>query len=148
MTSRYDLPLVPPMAWLATQGLLWLPRLALPLVVVAVSVTSLWCTTPALLRYGADGSPIGRAMADLAAAGHRPAIAAHHVFVRAFEADGRMGLQRLASEHPDLVVLDLMMPVVDGSGVLDEMRERADATPVSLKIPREGPRSHPATSRS
>src|SRR6185503_10889763 len=30
-TSRYDLPLVPPMAWLATQGLLWLPRLALPL---------------------------------------------------------------------------------------------------------------------
>src|SRR6185503_21177084 len=58
-TSRYDLPLVPPMAWLATQGLLWLPRLALPLVVVAVSVTGLWFTTTALLRYGADGSPIG-----------------------------------------------------------------------------------------
>ncbi len=32
-TSRYDLPLVPPMAWLATQGLLWLPRQALPLIV-------------------------------------------------------------------------------------------------------------------
>jgi Protein of unknown function (DUF2723) len=91
-TSRYDLPLVPPMAWLATQGLLWLPRLALPLVVVAVTVTSLCVTTPALLRYRADGSPIGRAMADLAAAGHPPAIAAHNVFVRAFEADGRLGL--------------------------------------------------------
>jgi len=91
-TSRYDLPLVPPMAWLATQGLLLLPRLAMPLVVSAVATTSLWVTAPALLRYAADGSPIGRAMADLVAAGHHPDIAAHQVFVRAFEADGRLGL--------------------------------------------------------
>ncbi len=91
-TSRYDLPLVPPMAWLATQGLLLLPRLALPLVASAVAATSLWVTTPALMRYAADGSPIGRAMADLAASGHPPAIAVHHVFVRAFEADGRLGV--------------------------------------------------------
>ena len=91
-TSRYDLPLVPPMAWLATQGLLLLPRLVMPLIVSAVAATSLWVTAPALLRYAADGSPIGRAMADLVAAGHHPDIAAHHVFVRAFEADGRLGL--------------------------------------------------------
>lgn len=91
-TSRYDLPLVPPMAWLATQGLQLLPRLAMPLVVAAVATTSLWVTAPALLRYAADGSPIGRAMADLVAAGRHPDIAAHHVFVRAFQADGRLGL--------------------------------------------------------
>ena len=91
-TSRYDLPLVPPMAWLATQGLLVLPRVALPLVVSAVAVTSLWVTTPALLHYAADGSPISRALGDMAALGPPPALAAHHVFARAFEADGRLGI--------------------------------------------------------
>jgi CheY-like chemotaxis protein len=35
-------------------------------------------------------------------------------------ADGRMGLERLAEQKPDVVVLDMMMPVVDGWGVLDE----------------------------
>jgi hypothetical protein len=78
-------------AWLAAQGLLWLPRLVLPAVVLAVATTSLCVTAPAMMRYAADGSPISRAMADLAAAGSPPALAAHHVFVRAFEADGRFG---------------------------------------------------------
>jgi DNA-binding response OmpR family regulator len=53
-------------------------------------------------------------------------------------ADGRMGLDRLASERPDVVVLDMMMPVVDGAGVLGEMRERADATPVVVVSARSG----------
>jgi hypothetical protein len=86
-TSRYDLPLVPPMAWLATQGLLLLPRLALPLSVGAIAVASLAFTAPALARYAADGSPIARAMADLHAAGQAPTLAAHRVFLRAFQAD-------------------------------------------------------------
>ena len=91
-TSRYDLPLVPPLAWLATQGLLLLPRLALPAVVSGLTAAGLAVTMPALARYAADGSPIGRAMGDMAGVADRPAIAAHHVFMRAFEADGRLGL--------------------------------------------------------
>lgn len=91
-TSRYDLPLVPPLAWLATQGLSLLPRLVWPPLVLMVAATGLWVTAPALASYAADGSPISRAMADLAA--ERPAsdIAAHHVFLRAFQADGGLGV--------------------------------------------------------
>ncbi len=33
-------------------------------------------------------------------------------------ADGRLGLARCASFDPDLIVLDLMMPVLDGAGFL------------------------------
>lgn len=36
--------------------------------------------------------------------------------------DGRTALQRIRSEQPDLVLLDIMMPVVDGWGVLEGLR--------------------------
>jgi len=40
---------------------------------------------------------------------------------------------RLAQEHlPDLVVLDVMMPVLDGFGMLERKRESGDATPVVM----------------
>src|SRR5690606_34333474 len=35
--------------------------------------------------------------------------------------DGQAGLRAMADETPDLVILDLMMPVMDGFGVLDAM---------------------------
>ncbi len=35
---------------------------------------------------------------------------------------GREGLEAIAREKPDLVLLDLMMPVVDGWGVYTEMK--------------------------
>lgn len=35
--------------------------------------------------------------------------------------NGRHGLEMLAKEHPDLVFLDYMMPVLDGAGVLRSM---------------------------
>ena len=38
-------------------------------------------------------------------------------------ADGREALQQLAVMHPDLVVLDVMMPYVDGFEVLKRMKE-------------------------
>ncbi len=47
-------------------------------------------------------------------------------------ADGAEALQRIREEHPDLVVLDLLMPGMSGFDVLREMRldERVRDTPV------------------
>jgi DNA-binding response OmpR family regulator len=46
--------------------------------------------------------------------------------------DGALGLQ-LTLERPfELVVLDLMMPGLDGFRVLKAMRERGDRTPVLI----------------
>jgi DNA-binding response OmpR family regulator len=45
-------------------------------------------------------------------------------------ADGETALRRLDEERPDAVVLDVMMPVMDGWSVLEALRSRADAPPV------------------
>lgn len=45
--------------------------------------------------------------------------------------DGRAGLELIQSELPDLVILDLMMPEVDGFAVLDAMK----AKPETAQIP-------------
>lgn len=45
-------------------------------------------------------------------------------------ADGEMALARLAEHEPDLMLLDLMMPVLDGWGVLERMQHAGDTTPV------------------
>jgi DNA-binding response OmpR family regulator len=37
--------------------------------------------------------------------------------------DGATALKRIAAEEPDVVLLDLMMPVMDGWGVLSELQE-------------------------
>jgi len=43
------------------------------------------------------------------------------------EADnGRVGLEHLAEALPDVIVLDLMMPEMDGFEFLDELRKRAE----------------------
>jgi DNA-binding response OmpR family regulator len=40
-------------------------------------------------------------------------------------ADGETALRRIDDEHPDLVVLDIMMPVLDGWFVLAELAGRS-----------------------
>ena len=40
--------------------------------------------------------------------------------------NGRVALARLAEARPDVIVLDLMMPEMDGFEFLDEMRSRAE----------------------
>jgi len=45
-------------------------------------------------------------------------------------ADGQSGLDRLAEHRPDIVLLDVMMPVLDGWGVLERKQRDGDATPV------------------
>lgn len=47
-------------------------------------------------------------------------------------ADGAMALERIAEHRPDLVLLDVMMPVLDGWGVLERQREVGDATTVIM----------------
>src|SRR4051794_30518066 len=37
--------------------------------------------------------------------------------------NGRQGLDRLSERMPDLVILDFMMPIIDGPGMLKKMRE-------------------------
>ena len=56
-------------------------------------------------------------------------------------ADGRMGLERLAEHHPDVVVLDMMMPVVDGWGVLEAMSVEGNKTPVVVVSAKSDPKS-------
>lgn len=42
--------------------------------------------------------------------------------------DGRECLEKIASESPDLVLLDIMMPHVDGRDVLAQVRSEKEAT--------------------
>src|ERR671925_2050162 len=52
-------------------------------------------------------------------------------------ADGAEALNSLGSEHPDAVVLDLMMPKVDGFEVCRRMRSAGDRTPVLMLTARD-----------
>ena len=57
---------------------------------------------------------------NLEAAGHEVLLAA----------DGMKALERIEADRPDCVVLDVMMPVLDGWGVLEALQARDDAPPV------------------
>jgi DNA-binding response OmpR family regulator len=46
--------------------------------------------------------------------------------------DGREGRERAASTSPDLIVLDLMLPGIDGYEVLSELRRDGNHTPVLI----------------
>jgi CheY-like chemotaxis protein len=45
-------------------------------------------------------------------------------------ANGRVALQKIDLEKPDLILLDIMMPVLDGWGVLDRLKHREDLPPI------------------
>ena len=47
--------------------------------------------------------------------------------------DGEEGLALLEKEHFDLALLDLIMPKLDGFGVLEEMKKRGIKTPVIVQ---------------
>ena len=48
-------------------------------------------------------------------------------YATALAADGESALQRIAEESFDLVLLDVMMPVMDGWGVLDRLAVESQA---------------------
>ena len=47
-------------------------------------------------------------------------------FETALAADGETAMKRMADERFDLVVLDVMMPLLDGWGVLERVKQLAD----------------------
>lgn len=47
-------------------------------------------------------------------------------------ADGEAALEKISSEPPDLVLLDAMLPKVDGFEVLQAMKEKTETVPVIL----------------
>jgi len=44
--------------------------------------------------------------------------------------NGKEALDRIAKENFDLLILDLVMPVVSGFGVLEKMKESGNSTPI------------------
>jgi len=44
--------------------------------------------------------------------------------------DGRTGLQKVIDEAPDLLVLDVMLPEMNGFEVLEELKKRGSSVPV------------------
>jgi DNA-binding response OmpR family regulator len=70
-----------------------------------------------------DETPMRTALADLLAAeGYRVLTAA----------DGESGLQRALDEKPALILLDIMLPKLDGFAVCAELRRRSHAMPVLM----------------
>ena len=70
-----------------------------------------------------DEAPMRTALADLLAAeGYRVLSAA----------DGECGLQRALDEKPDLILLDIMMPKLDGFALCAELRRLALTVPVLM----------------
>jgi DNA-binding response OmpR family regulator len=70
-----------------------------------------------------DEAPMRMALADLLAGeGHRTLTAA----------DGESGLQRVLDEKPDLILLDIMLPKLDGFALCTELRRLSNAVPVLM----------------
>ncbi len=44
--------------------------------------------------------------------------------------DGKQALDQVAAQSPDLVLLDMDLPIMDGWTVARTLRERSDATPI------------------
>ena len=49
-------------------------------------------------------------------------------------ANGRIALEEIAKERPDLILLDLMMPEVDGFEVLRQVRENPETAGIRIVI--------------
>ena len=63
-------------------------------------------------------------------------LIAQKLFKEGFEAaeaiDGEEGIKKIKSENPDLILLDLILPGIDGFEVLSRMRE--DSTLASISV--------------
>jgi DNA-binding response OmpR family regulator len=70
-----------------------------------------------------DETAMRTALADLLASeGYRPMTAS----------DGQRGLERALAEKPDLILLDIMMPKLDGFALCAELRRQANPVPVLM----------------
>lgn len=48
--------------------------------------------------------------------------------------DGEVGLEKLKSDKPDLIILDLMMPKLDGTAFLKKLQESKDLPKVPILV--------------
>src|SRR3954463_5319063 len=55
--------------------------------------------------------------------------------------DGHQGKQAIYNQHPDLVILDMMMPRMGGYPVLEHFKGRNDAPPIIMITANEGSRN-------
>jgi hypothetical protein len=69
-TTRYALPLLPLVAYLAIAAVEGLPAKALPVAALGIAAISLMQTLPASVRYARDGAPVFRAFDDMAVTAH------------------------------------------------------------------------------
>ena len=53
-------------------------------------------------------------------------------------ADGDTAFRRMEEEHPDAILLDLTLPVMDGWAILAALTSRADAPPIIVCSARRG----------
>lgn len=58
------------------------------------------------------------------------AALSHHGYTISQAEGGREALEQIAAERPDLVVLDVMMPEIDGFEVCRRLRSDGDQTPI------------------
>ncbi len=81
-TTRYALPLVPPIAYLAMVGARWIGRGVGVVVAVLVVAAGLALGTPALVRAASYGTPVTSVIAEMAARAAsmpvKPVLATHH----------------------------------------------------------------------
>ena len=54
--------------------------------------------------------------------------------------DGHQGKQAIYNQHPDLVILDMMMPRMGGYPVLEHFKGKPDAPPIIMITANEGSR--------
>ncbi|SRR5579871_3192208 len=54
--------------------------------------------------------------------------------------DGQQGKNQIYQQHPDLVILDMMMPRMGGYPVLEHFRGKPDAPPIIMITANEGSR--------
>ena len=54
--------------------------------------------------------------------------------------DGQQGKQLVYQHHPDLIILDMMMPRMGGYPVLEHFKGKADAPPIIMITANEGSR--------
>ena len=54
--------------------------------------------------------------------------------------DGQQGKQAIYNHHPDLVILDMMMPRMGGYPVLEHFRGKSDTPPIIMITANEGSR--------
>jgi two-component system OmpR family response regulator/two-component system response regulator RstA len=60
-----------------------------------------------------------------------------HGFTTLVEPRGDAALERIRSEHPDLVILDVMLPGRDGFSICRDLRAHGDRTPVMMLTARD-----------